>query len=117
MQMTKMKMAINIIAATAIALLLYSCNSNTSGKPAAVKQPPAITAQAFPSGDGWGYAVFVNGKIFIKQSFIPAIEGNESFAKKEDALKVAMLVVTRLKQKEMPEIKLEDLRDIGVLQK
>ena len=108
---------INIMAAAAIAFLLYSCNSNPPANLATVKQSPDIIAQTFPSGNGWGYDVLVNGKLFIKQSFIPAIEGNESFAKKEDALKVATLVVTRLKQKEIPVIKLEDLRDIGILHK
>lgn len=56
----------------------------------------AIGAGAF------GYDILINGKIFIHQTTIPAVPGINAFARKEDAEKVARLVVAKIEQGIMP---------------
>jgi len=50
----------------------------------------------------YSYDVFMNDKLFIHQSSIPALPGNEGFKSKEDAEKVARLVMKKIKQGEFP---------------
>ncbi len=44
----------------------------------------------------------VNGKVFIHQTTVPAVPGIRAFARKEDAVKVARLIVTKIEQGIMP---------------
>jgi len=50
----------------------------------------------------FGYDVLINGKIYIHQTTVPAVPGIRAFARKEDAVKVARLVVTKIEQGVMP---------------
>ncbi len=59
----------------------------------------------------FGYTVFIDGKMYIEQKSIPAISGNAGFVSKEDAEKVAKLVIEKIKQGEMPPtISIQDLQ-------
>jgi uncharacterized protein DUF4907 len=65
---------------------------------------------------GWGYEILANGKPYIRQQFIPAIEGHHSFKTKEDALTVGSRVIEKMKQGEqLPTISIEELNQMGVL--
>ncbi|MBC7890558.1 MAG: DUF4907 domain-containing protein [Ferruginibacter sp.] len=102
----------------ALSLAIYSCHNGSSSKPAGENKAPAnIIAATFKTADGWGYTVYVNDKIFIKQSLIPVIEGNKSFANQEDANKLATLVVNKLKHQEKPIIRLDELQQLGIVAK
>ena len=46
---------------------------------------------------GYGYEIYVNDKLFIKQDFLPVIQGNIPMEEKE-AKKLASLVVEKLKK-------------------
>ena len=50
----------------------------------------------------YGYDVFADGRLMIHQSTAPALPGNEGFKTKEDAAKVALLVIEKIKKGEMP---------------
>jgi hypothetical protein len=98
-----------------ILFAMYSCQTNSANDTAT--PPPMqenITAQTFKTETGWGYAIFINDKIFIKQSFIPAIAGNKGFANEADANKVAVIVVTKLKKHEKPIVRLNELIALGI---
>ena len=41
----------------------------------------------------WCYDVFADGRLMIHQTSAPALPGNEGFKTKEDATKVALLVI------------------------
>ncbi|MEP7143283.1 MAG: DUF4907 domain-containing protein [Ferruginibacter sp.] len=109
---------INAVIVFVAVSIMYSCNNHTPGNLLHEnKHRGDIIAQTFKTGDGWGYNVFVNDKLFIKQSIIPAIEGNKSFAKEEDAIKVATLVVNKIKQHEIPAIRLDELQQCGIVRR
>lgn len=64
----------------------------------------------------WGYEITKNKKTIIKQLNIPAIPGTLGFKTKEDATKVAKLVVSKLKLKEdLPTISIQELQDLKVI--
>src|SRR6266567_3229174 len=50
----------------------------------------------------YGYDVFADGRLMIHQSSAPALPGNQGFRTKEDAAKVALLVIDKIKKREMP---------------
>lgn len=52
--------------------------------------------------DAYGYDILVDGKVFIHQTTVPAVPGTRAFARKEDAEKVARLVVTKMEKGMMP---------------
>lgn len=67
------------------------------------------------SNNTFGYDVFVDGKLMIHQLSIPAMPGIEGFKTKEDAVKVAELVIHKIGRGEMPPtVSTEELKSIGV---
>ena len=50
----------------------------------------------------WGYDILRDNKIFIHQPNRPGLPGMEGFIAKEDAIKVAQLVIAKIKKGEMP---------------
>jgi Domain of unknown function (DUF4907) len=116
--MINMKSTFSTGIVIALCLVMHGCNSYRSGKlPDKPRKKGDIIAQTFKTGDGWGYTVFVNDKLFIKQSFIPVLEGNRGFTKEDDAIKVANLVVNKLKHHQQPTIRLDELQQFGLADK
>lgn len=75
-----------------------------------------IELQPIQLSTGWGYEILANGKPYIRQQFIPAIEGHHTFTTKEDALKVGNKVIEKMKQGEqLPSLSVEELKQMGVL--
>lgn len=94
-------------------MTMTACNMKQDKAPVN-DEPTTVTARAFNHGNGWGYVVLLNDKLFIKQEHIPAIEGNKTFVKETDALKVAGLVVAKLKKNGKPTIAVEELQQLGI---
>jgi hypothetical protein len=64
----------------------------------------------------FGYYIMIDGKMYIEQKSIPAVQGNNGFATKEDAEKIAKLAIEKIKQGEMPPtISVEELKELGVI--
>jgi isocitrate dehydrogenase len=75
-----------------------------------------ITVNPIHTLDGWGYEILANGKTYIRQSFIPAVEGKKSFKTKEDAIAVGNKVVEKMKMgQQLPTITVDELKQLGVL--
>jgi len=75
-----------------------------------------IELQPIQVTSGWGYEILANGKPYIRQQFIPAIEGRHAFKTKEDAVSVGNKVIEKMKRGEqLPSISVEELRQLGVL--
>jgi hypothetical protein len=93
-----------------VATLLVACkNSLRKEMPAAT-----ISSAAYPLGNGWGYRVFINKKIFIQQDFIPAVSGKRSFPTKAAAESVAALVMQKMEQHQKPFVTEEELEKMGI---
>jgi Domain of unknown function (DUF4907) len=73
-----------------------------------------IEVRSIRSGQGWGYDILTDGKIYIHQEFIPALQGRRPFRTEEDALKVGRKVISKLSLKEIPTITMDELREMGI---
>lgn len=72
--------------------------------------------KTFKTEQGWGYDIFVNGKLYVHQSNIPAISGNRSFAKEEYAAKTAELAIDKIKKHVLPPtISIKELDSLRVI--
>ena len=64
----------------------------------------------------YGYDVFADGRLMIHQPSAPALPGNEGFKTKEDASKVALLVIDKIKKGEMPPtISIGEMKQLKVI--
>jgi len=66
--------------------------------------------RVFPSANGWGYEIEYRDRVLIHQEFIPGIRGQIPFASKEDAKKIADLVIHKLKESnKLPTVNFKEL--------
>jgi hypothetical protein len=64
----------------------------------------------------YGYDVFGDGRLMFHQTNVPALPGNEGFSTKEDATKVALLVIDKIRKGEMPPtISINEMKTLGVI--
>lgn len=63
---------------------------------------------------GWGYDIYVKGKLFITQDNIPSIIGNKAFKTEEDAKKIGNLMVLKMKQNQIPNITEQELDSCNI---
>ncbi|MEA3451909.1 MAG: DUF4907 domain-containing protein [Bacteroidota bacterium] len=75
-----------------------------------------LTFEVIKIDDGWGYEIYKDDTIFIKQELIPAVNGYFLFKTPVDASKAALLVVEKMSQKAgLPSLTIDELDSIGVL--
>lgn len=78
-----------------------------------------ITVRAIQTTEGWGYEILADGKVYIRQVNIPAIQGKKSFKSKEDALFVGNKAVRKMVEGKgkLPVITVEELKQWGIADK
>lgn len=65
--------------------------------------PSDTSYRIIPSiNNTYGYEILIDEKVFIRQQSIPGLPGLSGFKRKEDAEKVAQLVLKKLSNGEMP---------------
>ena len=117
------------------ALILFCCMSITmlfAQAPSAPAQPDRRAAK-FPEASAYAntkltykiidapkhtycYDVFGDGRLMIHQPSAPALPSNEGFKTKEDATKVALLVIEKIKKGEMPPtISIDEMKHLSVI--
>jgi Domain of unknown function (DUF4907) len=117
------------------ALIFSCCLSMTmlfAQAPSARAQPDSSAAK-FPAANAYaktklsykvidvpkhtyGYDVLADGRLMIRQTSAPALPGNEGFKTKEDASKVALLVIEKIKKGEMPPtISIDEMKQLNVI--
>lgn len=65
---------------------------------------------------GFGYNIVLDDHVFIHQPSIPSIQGNKGFATKEQAERVAQLVIYKLTHNMMPpSVTSKELDSLGIL--
>ena len=116
-------------------LILFCCTSTTMlfAQPPSAPAQPDSSAAKFPEASAYantkltykildapkhtyGYDVFADGRLMIHQTSAPALPGNEGFKTKEDATKVAMLVIDKIKKGEMPPtISIDEMKKLKVI--
>jgi hypothetical protein len=103
---------------TFLLILLFATMLNRSmAQEAATPQTAALTYQIIDSQNNtFGYDVYRDGKLLIHQTSIPAMPGNDGFKTRDDAAKVAELVMYKIRKGEMPPtITVEEMKELGVL--
>lgn len=63
---------------------------------------------------GWGYNIVTDGKVRIKQEYIPAVPGKQGFKSAADAMLVGNLVVRKMTMGQWPTITVQELDSLGV---
>jgi hypothetical protein len=79
------------------------------------KAPLLLELQAVQVPNGWGYLIFMNHHVYIKQNIIPAVPGEHPFRSREDALAVGQKVFDRLKAGQMPIVNAAEVKAMGVV--
>ena len=105
-------------------LTLFSCETNTedSGSHSSLSDSSTNQENESPfsfevtsSEVGYGYVIFKSGKAFIKQPYIPAIQGTKGFESKDDAAKVAELMIYKLEKDILPpSVSLDELDSLNI---
>jgi Domain of unknown function (DUF4907) len=73
-----------------------------------------VDAIAVPVKNGWGYEIYVDNKMYIKQDHIPAVSGTHQFTSREQALITAHLVLAKMKEGKKPLITISELKKAGI---
>lgn len=94
----KMKVFGNLLL---IAMLLMSCTA----------KQPNYTVKVFELQKGWGYSIFENEKLIIRQQYIPSIQNQKHFKNKNDAFIIGELVVQKLKLSKAPSVSVMELKN------
>lgn len=58
---------------------------------------PVVSVFTLPGGEGYGYEIILGTRVFIHQEVIPALEGNQRFQNREDARRVGMAVLEKVR--------------------
>ena len=114
MRMTKkLSIIIGLVVIVGAAVTFSLKNSNNSN---AVAHKGMLQVESVPlhTNSGWGYDILVGHKTFIHQEYIPAISGEKAFATKEDAMKTADLVVSKIVKGKLPSVTRADLSSLGI---
>lgn len=81
---------------------------------ACVAQNYGITSEVIPLEKGFGYVIRIDQKVVIKQTFIPAVQGNLPFCTEKDAQKAADFVTQKMIENKGPAITLEELEQLEI---
>jgi hypothetical protein len=73
-----------------------------------------IYAEPFHTDYGWGYNILADGKVHIKQQYMPAVPGRRGFKTEADAMMVGHLVVKKITQNQLPTITIHELDSMGL---
>lgn len=74
-----------------------------------------LAYKIIPSGGGFGYEVSRDGRTFIYQPTIPAVGGNQPFRTREQAARVALLVMGKIRRGIMPPaVTVQELDSLGI---
>lgn len=66
------------------------------------------------SGNEWGYDIYVDHKRFIRQDRVPAVDGFHTFVSKEEARKVAKIVIEKIKQGKVPMVSQGEINSLNI---
>jgi|GEM_PF-1194264 len=77
----------------------------------------ALSYRIIPSENStFGYEILMDGRLYIRQPNIPGLPGNEGFLEKITAMKVADLVILKIRKNEMPpSVTVEELKNLNAL--
>ena len=79
------------------------------------KNSSVCEVRTVENASGWGYEVWQNGAMVIKQEHIPAVQGIRAFSSQEQAQKAAEIIKAKIEQGIFPPtMSMAELQSIGV---
>lgn len=72
------------------------------------------TIKVFQIEKGWGYSIFKDEKIIIRQDVVPSIQERKHFKNKEDALNCGKIMLKKLQQHKIPSITVKELKENNI---
>jgi len=81
---------------------------------ACVEQNYGITSEVIPLTKGFGYIIRIDQKMVIKQTFIPAVQGNVPFCTEKDAQRTADFVIKKMIGNKGPALTIEELNQLQI---
>ncbi len=67
------------------------------------------------AGQTFGYDIFLRGKLLVHQPMVPCVQGRKGFVKKEDAQKLALLVIGKIRKNIMPPtVTTDEMKQLGI---
>jgi Na+-transporting methylmalonyl-CoA/oxaloacetate decarboxylase gamma subunit len=79
------------------------------------KNTSVYEVRTVENASGWGYEVWQDGAMVIKQEHIPAVQGIRAFSSQEQAQKAAEIIKAKLDQGIFPPtMSMAELQSIGV---
>ncbi|HMK25399.1 MAG TPA: DUF4907 domain-containing protein [Chitinophagaceae bacterium] len=99
-----------------ITLIFFVNTTSALGQPP-INKSTKYTYKIIESlNNTYGYDIYVDNKLLIHQPAIPALASNEGFKTKNDAIKVAQLVITKIKKGDMPPtIAVEEIKKMKII--
>ena len=98
-----------------VTLFMVGCEGRSTNQASQNASKP-VNYEIVETENGYGYKIFVDGKLYISQPSIPGLSGTAGFESEADARKIAELAVFKIKQGIMPPtITLEELETNGVI--
>ncbi len=104
----------NTYSLIAIAALLISFAVIFFNKHQGGADKMLIYAEPVQTVYGWGYNIITDGKVRIKQEYMPAVPGKKGFNSASDAMLIGNLAVTKMKLGQWPTITIRELDSMGV---
>ncbi len=78
-------------------------------EPKAEDLTPYVEVIELPQG--YGYQIGQNGKILIRQKYIPAVQGERPFETADEAIRIAEMVLDKLRNGHSPVITVSELEE------
>lgn len=99
-----------VITLLIVSIIALSCQSNdtketnnsTLGEEKAIVKPEYELIITENSDNTFGYQLLKDGKLLIDQKTIPAIQGNQGFSSRSDALKIGNFVIQKINEGAFP---------------
>lgn len=76
------------------------------------KKSTGVYVETVRNGEGWGYNIYVKGRLVVNQTVMPAVSGNKPFPCEAAAEKTARLVVEKVGKGGMPTVSIEEVQKI-----
>ena len=110
-----MKKVYLLFSASIFILACFQVNAQNSLNTSFQTNSDSVTIKTFKTENGWGYDIYISGKKYIHQEYIPVVNGNKPFVIKEDAEKTAELVKIKIKKNILPpSVTIYELDSIGI---
>ncbi|MDE3235099.1 MAG: DUF4907 domain-containing protein [Bacteroidota bacterium] len=73
-----------------------------------------LTIKSLQTQKGWGYEIYTNDTLYIKQVTIPAIVGDVPFATEKEALLIGNLALSKIKAGKKPTVSKQEIDSCGI---